>query len=242
MLCRSHKASVRAGSSARPSFSRPARSLVVVPRAAAAPALAKKDDVVVTKKDDGDGEVELEHDVPDPKVTSKQVASFLSTLVEETSIAELHLKVGSFDLKVRRSSASRAASHPSAPAAAASGSSLGSLDLPPVAPSTTPALESIDESLVYVNSPKVGVFRRGKYAAGKRVGKGNMVNEGDQIKKGQPLGYVEQLGTHFPIESPQAGEVAKFMLEEGAPVEYQQLVVEIAPFFGGHIIGDKKYV
>ncbi len=24
--------------------------------------------------------------------------------------------------------------------------------------------------------------------------------QGDQIKKGQPLGYVEQLGTHFPVE------------------------------------------
>ena len=47
---------------------------------------------------------------------------------------------------------------------------------------------------------QVGIFRRGKYAGGKRVGKGDAVNEGDQIKKGQVLGYVEQLGTHFAVE------------------------------------------
>ena len=47
---------------------------------------------------------------------------------------------------------------------------------------------------------QVGIFRRGKYAGGKRVGKGDAVNEGDGVKKGQVLGYVEQLGTHFAIE------------------------------------------
>ncbi len=62
-----------------------------------------------------------------------------------------------------------------------------------------------------------------------------MVNERDQIKKGQALAYVEQLGTHFPIEAPQAGEIVKFTLEDGAPVEFQQVVVEIAPFFGGKV-------
>lgn len=101
--------------------------------------------------------------------------------------------------------------------------------------------ESVDESLVYVTSPKVGIFRRGRYAGGKKVGKGNCVNQGDQVKKGQTLGFVEQLGTHVVVEAPQAGELAKMLLEDGAPVEYQQVVAELAPFFGGHIIGDRKY-
>ena len=43
------------------------------------------------------------------------------------------------------------------------------------------------------------------------------------------------------LQAPQAGEVAKFLVEDGSPVEYHQLVVELAPFFGGHIIGDMKY-
>lgn len=32
-----------------------------------------------------------------------------------------------------------------------------------------------------------------------------------------------------------------FVVEEGKAVEYKEVIVEIAPFFGGHIIGDKKY-
>lgn len=49
-------------------------------------------------------------------------------------------------------------------------------------------------------SLQVGVFRRGKYAGGKKVGKGNVANTGDTVKKGQTLGYVEQLGTFVEVK------------------------------------------
>ena len=102
--------------------------------------------------------------------------------------------------------------------------------------------ETVDESLIYVQSPKVGIFRRGKFAGGKRVGKEPAIKEGDQVKKGQALGFIEQLGSHFPVEAPQAGEVVKFLLEDGAAVSYQETCIEFSPFFGGHIIGDAKLV
>jgi hypothetical protein len=35
--------------------------------------------------------------------------------------------------------------------------------------------------------------------------------------------------------------VGRFLVEDGSAVEYQQTIVELSPFFGGHIIGDKKY-
>lgn len=38
---------------------------------------------------------------------------------------------------------------------------------------------------------------------GKQVGKGTMVQPGDQVKKGQTLAFIEQLGTHWPLEAPQ---------------------------------------
>jgi hypothetical protein len=44
------------------------------------------------------------------------------------------------------------------------------------------------------------VFRRGRYAGGKKVGKGNLANVGDTVKKGQTLGYVEQLGTFVDVK------------------------------------------
>lgn len=43
------------------------------------------------------------------------------------------------------------------------------------------------------------------------------------------------------LTGPQAGELVMLHVEDGAPVEYAQLVAELAPFFGGHIIGDRKY-
>lgn len=43
------------------------------------------------------------------------------------------------------------------------------------------------------------------------------------MKKGQVVAYVEQLGTFAEIKAPQAGEVAKFEVEEGAAVEYGQV-------------------
>ncbi len=38
-----------------------------------------------------------------------------------------------------------------------------------------------------------------------------------------------------------AGECAGFLVEDGTPVEYGQEVMELVPFFGGHIIGDSKF-
>ncbi|PNH00686.1 Biotin carboxyl carrier protein of acetyl-CoA carboxylase, partial [Tetrabaena socialis] len=150
--------------------------------------------------------------------------------------------IGSFELKVRRSTAGHALAHAhAAPAAAAPAA-----EVPAAAPTAefpagpTPE-DTVDESLVYVNSPKVGIFRRGKYAGGKRVGKGNLIDTGAPCKKGQTLGYVEQLGTFVEVKTPIAGELVKVHLEDGSPVEFQQLIAEVAPFFGGHIIGDSKY-
>lgn len=99
--------------------------------------------------------------------------------------------MGSFQLTVRRDLADSSA--PLAPAAAVPAAAPS--PAVPVAPQPTmsPALslapapymsmdyeagpdDSLDEALVYCTAPKVGVFRRGRYAGGKRVGKGNLVN------------------------------------------------------------------
>ncbi|KXZ55249.1 hypothetical protein GPECTOR_3g389 [Gonium pectorale] len=202
-----------------------------VPRAAA-----------VEAKKEADAAVEEEFDGPEVTPSTQQVASFINTLCNDTEIAEMHLKMGSFELKVKRSVAGGAGisgfahAAAAAPVQAAAPAALVSVD-PPV-----PTVEdTVDESLVYVNSPKVGIYRRGKYAGGKRVGKGNCVDVGAQVKKGQVLGYVEQLGTFVEVKTPIAGELVKIHLEDGKPVEYGQLIAEVAPFFGGHIIGDSKY-
>jgi biotin carboxyl carrier protein len=37
---------------------------------------------------------------------------------------------------------------------------------------------------------------------------------------------------HWLLQAPAAGEVAAYNAEEGDPVEYQQVLVQIAPSFG----------
>lgn len=37
-----------------------------------------------------------------------------------------------------------------------------------------------------------------------------------------------------------AGEIVELLVKEGEPVEYDQEILTLAPFFGGHIIGDSK--
>jgi len=181
-------------------------------------------------------------------LTTKQVEEFLGVLCDDTKIAEVELKMGSFELKVRRSLKEGAlANEPSAATVAAAATALPAAEATP-APVLEPRQafpsmdeDDMDESLVYIGSPKVGVMRRGRYVKGKKVGKGPVAEPGSRVKKGQPLCYIEQLGTFVPVEAPQAGELREFLVEESDPVEYNQPLVELMPFFGGHIIGDSKH-
>ena len=47
--------------------------------------------------------------------------------------------------------------------------------------------------------------------------------------------------TACACQAPHAGEIANFLVDDGKSVEYKQELVEMYPFFGGHIIGDKKH-
>lgn len=77
-------------------------------------------------------------------------------------------------------------------------------------------------------------MRTSRYVKGKKVGKGPLVSVGDQVKKGQAIYFVEQLGTHVAVEAPQGGEVVALFKEDGDPVEYAEEVAQISPFFGGN--------
>lgn len=178
-------------------------------------------------------------------LSAQQVEMFLNVLCEETDIAEVELKLSGFKMKVRRSidSADTPTPAPVAAAAAAAPAAAPVSNAPAASlhDDESDAETEDDSSVIAVKAPKVGVMRRGRYLKGKQIGKGPVVEEGATVKTGQVLCYIEQLGTYWPVECPQAGEVQAFLVEEGEAIEYLEEVVEIAPFFGGHIIGDSKY-
>jgi biotin carboxyl carrier protein len=153
--------------------------------------------------------------------------------------------MGGFKMKVRRSlkGGVAAAAAPVAAAAPAAAPAPAPVAAAPAfdAESSYDDGDDVDGSLLAITAPKVGTLRRGRFIKGKQIGKANVVEVGDTVKKGQVIAYIEQLGTHWPVECPQAGEVVTFVVDDGEAVEYLQDIVEISPFFGGHIIGDSKY-
>ncbi|GBG87253.1 hypothetical protein CBR_g45312 [Chara braunii] len=149
-----------------------------------------------------------------------EVQSLLMQLCDETSIAELSLKVGDFQLRVLRDvnnlgkpkkaayqvpiSAPHVPGGPMMEAMESPASANGKALSLPARPmqsfevDTEEEEDEVDEGLLCVLSPKVGVFRRGRFVKGKRGRP--MVVEGQMIKTGQVIGYLEQLGTQQPIE------------------------------------------
>ena len=75
-----------------------------------------------------------------------------------------------------------------------------------------------------INSPMVGTFYRAA-----SPDSAPFVEEGTQVRKGQPLCIIEAMKMMNEIESDVAGRVIRFLVENGNPVEYGQplIIVEV---------------
>ncbi|CAN6925863.1 unnamed protein product, partial [Brassica oleracea] len=138
--------------------------------------------------------------VPKPS----EVEALVTEICDSSSIAEFELKLGGFRLYVARNLADNNISPPQPQpipaafsAANESAGSNGSASSTSLA-ITKPASSAADQGLIILQSPKVGFFRRSKTIKGKRTP--SSCKEKDQVKEGQVLCYIEQLGGQFPIE------------------------------------------
>ncbi|KAF9674558.1 hypothetical protein SADUNF_Sadunf10G0139500 [Salix dunnii] len=134
---------------------------------------------------------------------------------DETEVAELKLKVGDFEMHLKRNTGVSAAVSP------APSQSKSSVE------KTTPftnvsfrnsskmaALEASGASgYVLVASPTVGSFRRNRTVKGKK--QPPICKEGNVIREGQVIGYLDQFGTELPVKSDVAGEVLKLLFDDG---------------------------
>lgn len=190
---------------------------------------------------------------------SFEVQSLLMEVCDETSVAELMLKVGDFKLHVKRDVGKLKGSAPPLVAVAPPVPSKPMVDSTPapaistsVVPSAaskspsssvldSPASKSgsrfglleaaADEGLLFVTSPKVGLFRKSRVAKGKSGRP--LCEEGQIVKEGQVVCYVEQLGTQQPVEAENSGEVMKILCKDGEPVGYGDPLIAIRPAFPG---------
>ncbi|XP_013645085.2 biotin carboxyl carrier protein of acetyl-CoA carboxylase [Brassica napus] len=173
--------------------------------------------------------------VPKPS----EVEALVTEICDSSSIAEFELKLGGFRLYVARNLADNNISPPQpqpTPAALSANAVTESADSNGSASSTSlaitkPASSAADQGLIILQSPKVGFFRRSKTIKGKRTP--SSCKEKDQVKEGQVLCYIEQLGGQFPIESDVTGEVVKILREDGEPVGYNDALISILPSFPG---------
>ncbi|KAJ8499129.1 hypothetical protein OPV22_009681 [Ensete ventricosum] len=190
--------------------------------------------------------------------------SGFQTLVEEvcdqTDVAELKLKVGDFEMLLKRDTGNSDApisdsapiespitappipnkpmvetvSSPS-PVAEQESAAAASSSFTNTSAAMTLKLAALDASeqnaYVLVSSSTVGLFQRGRTLKGER--QPPSCEEGDIIKEGQIIGFLDQFGNELPVRSDVAGEVLKIIYEDGEAVGYGDPLVAVLPSFHG---------
>lgn len=86
-----------------------------------------------------------------------------------------------------------------------------------------PASEPEDDR-EYICAPLVGTFYRAAQPGGKPF-----VEVGDHVEPGRQVAIVEAMKLMNPIEADRPGQVAEFLLSDGAAVEYGQPLIAIVP-------------
>ena len=135
-------------------------------------------------------------------------------LIEESGIAELEIKEGEESVRISRQFA--VAPVAMAPAVAAPVAQVAAAD-------ATPAQAVADEpSGHWVKSPMVGTY----YAAASPTA-GDFVSVGQKVNIGDTLCIIEAMKMMNQIEADKSGTVTKIMLENGQPVEFDQVLFSI---------------
>ncbi|XP_071711155.1 uncharacterized protein [Rutidosis leptorrhynchoides] len=169
---------------------------------------------------------------------------------DETQIAELKMKIGGFEMHLKRNIISTEAIIPIASPTEAppipNKPMTESVEATPPSPPSlkvTPftnipvekskklaALEASGASgYVLVSCPTVGTFRKSRTIKGKK--QPTLIKEGDIIKEGQTICYLDQFGTELPVKSDAAGEVIKILFDDGEAVGYGDPIIAVLPSF-----------
>ncbi|GKV28231.1 hypothetical protein SLEP1_g37312 [Rubroshorea leprosula] len=217
----------------------------------------KTPESTVTAKTSGSLEKKTLHNVTFPSGFEE----LMLEVCDETDIAELKMKIGDFEMHLKRNVGATKAPLsnippttappiPTKPMNESAAEAAAVAPSPPPPPKSSPekitpfanvsfgkssklaALEASGASnYVLVSSPTVGSFRRGRTIKGKI--QPPMCKEGNVIKEGQVIGYLDQFGTQFPVRSDVAGEVLKLLVDDGDAVGYGDPLAAVLPSFHG---------
>jgi acetyl-CoA carboxylase biotin carboxyl carrier protein len=134
----------------------------------------------------------------------------LAELLDETNLTEIEVADGDRKVRVARKHGAGSA----APVAHAA---------QPATTSAAPEARPVEAMGDALKSPMVGTA----YLL-PEPGAKPFVSVGDSVTEGQTLLIIEAMKVMNPIAAPRAGTVARVLIENGAPVEYDQPLVVLA--------------
>ena len=160
--------------------------------------------------------------VPDPRPEEPEpmfgpdveLIRALAAVLDEAGLTEIEIGEGANRIRIARQATAAAAPAPtSAPRPAAVGS-MPEAEAPPA-----PVADDASHPGA-VTSPLVGVV----YVAPEPGGR-PFVSVGDEISEGDTLFIVEAMKTMNPVRAPSGGRVTRILAENGARVEYGEVLL-----------------
>jgi acetyl-CoA carboxylase biotin carboxyl carrier protein len=134
----------------------------------------------------------------------------LIELLEESGIAELEIKEGEESVRISRYSTTAPAMQMAAPAMAAAPAAQVTASAEPAAP---------EVSGQQIKSPMVGTF----YESASPTS-GPFVREGQAVNVGDTLCIIEAMKMMNQIEADKSGIIRSILVENGNPVEFDQVL------------------
>ncbi|MFP5504425.1 MAG: acetyl-CoA carboxylase biotin carboxyl carrier protein [Candidatus Sericytochromatia bacterium] len=133
---------------------------------------------------------------------------------DASQVTELALESGEFKLSLKKHAGPAAVAAPAAPMAAA-----------PVAPApAAPEPAAPPRRGLTINAPMVGTFYRAPSPDAPPF-----ADVGEVVKPGQTVCIIEAMKLMNELETEVGGRVARFLVENGEPVEYGQPLIELEP-------------
>ena len=143
----------------------------------------------------------------------------LADLLDETGLSEIEVGTGRDRLRVSRAAA---VSVPTQMAANISNKGVTNTNEPEDELQNQPDREDLGNKKGAVKAPMVGTV----YVAPEPDAK-PFVSEGDKVDQGDTLFIIEAMKTMNPVTAPRPGRVQKILVENGNPVEYDEVMALI---------------
>lgn len=150
-----------------------------------------------------------EQDLARIERAARELVPALASRLAEHGLGEIEVRHDEVRVRVSAANSTEPVPAPAPRASAASTAGAGATTAPSTAPATGPRRHP-------VGSPAVGFF---VYADG--------LGPGQEVQKGDALGWVEMLGVRHDVRAPRAATVRGLPAETGEAVEYGQPLVEL---------------